>query len=98
MPPQLAVLLEDPYDAVRYIAQRSLRSLPGFEQWSFDFLASPEERAAARQEVNRLWSQSSPPVPDDSKSVLLDSQGNLEREEQQKLLNLRSNRDVFLRE
>ena len=43
----LAMLLNDPYDAVRYIAHRSLESLPGFEGFQYDFLAPPAERTAA---------------------------------------------------
>ena len=35
----LAMLLNDPYDPVRQITYRSLRTLPGFEGFSYDFLA-----------------------------------------------------------
>jgi hypothetical protein len=35
----LAMLLNDPYDTVRQITYRSLRTLPGFERFSYDFLA-----------------------------------------------------------
>ena len=37
MVPHLAELLNDPYDAVRYIAYRSLRSLPQFANFEYDF-------------------------------------------------------------
>lgn len=43
--PHLGQLLEDPYDAVRFIAARSLRNLPGMGDLEYDFLASPDERA-----------------------------------------------------
>ncbi len=57
--PQLLVeALDDPYAAVRYVAQRSLRSFPGFEDLSLDFIAPRAERLAqqaiarARVEAN----------------------------------------------
>jgi hypothetical protein len=43
----LAMLLNDPYDAVRLIADRSLRSLPGFDGFQYDFLAPSPERIGA---------------------------------------------------
>ena len=36
--PHLAHLLEDPYGVVRYVAARSLRTLPGAERLDFDYL------------------------------------------------------------
>jgi len=57
--PYLAGLMGDPYDAVRFIAYRSLRKLPGFAQFPFDFMAPPDVRlqAIARAlEVPRLRS------------------------------------------
>ena len=40
----LAMLLNDPYDTVRQITYRSLRTLPGFEGFAYDFLAGPATR------------------------------------------------------
>ena len=53
--PFLAELLNDPYDAVRFIAYRSLRMVPGFAEFAFDFMSSPDGRLAARQEVLQTW-------------------------------------------
>jgi hypothetical protein len=97
--PQLSVLLEDPYDAVRYIANRALLTLAGYTHWSFDFLAPQETRAEAREEVVAIWNrlrENSAEEPDPA--VLLDAEGRLEKELQQKLLLRRSNREVYLRE
>jgi hypothetical protein len=48
MPPYLLQLMADePYDAVRFIAERSLRRLPGYERLAYDFLAGPELRKRA---------------------------------------------------
>jgi len=45
--PFLLRLLADDYDAVRIVAYRALRSFPGFEDFAFDYMAAPEQRAAA---------------------------------------------------
>ena len=50
----LAELLDDPYSAVRFVAHRSLRTLPGFGNYDYDFLAPPAERRQHRDEVRRL--------------------------------------------
>src|SRR5437588_5920798 len=55
MAPYLALLLDDPYDAVRYIALRSLITLPGFETFQFDFVAPPQTRAALRVRALQTW-------------------------------------------
>jgi len=50
----LAELLDDPYSAVRFVAHRSLRTLPGFANYDYDFLAPPAERREHKQAVRRL--------------------------------------------
>lgn len=52
--PLLAELLDDPYAAVRFVAHRSLRSLPGYADFSYDFVAPPAERKAARERASSL--------------------------------------------
>jgi hypothetical protein len=54
-PPFLATLLCDPYDAVRFIAHRSLRTLGGFDDFAYDFLSEPDEHIAARDRVLSQW-------------------------------------------
>ena len=51
--PWLAVAMDDPYDAVRFIAGRSLRTLPGYEGFEFDSIPAPETRAKAIDAVAR---------------------------------------------
>ncbi|HYV30883.1 MAG TPA: hypothetical protein VEO53_07260, partial [Candidatus Binatia bacterium] len=51
----LAELLVDPYSSVRYLSQRSLKRLPGFEQFSYDFIGPEAERSAARQRALEIW-------------------------------------------
>ena len=97
--PQLSILLEDPYDAVRYIANRSLSTLPGYEQWSFDFLSPAENRVEARKEAVSLWRRRRTGSPNESNpAVLLGSDGDLEQASQQQLLRRRSDREIYLRE
>jgi hypothetical protein len=48
-------LLEDPYEAVRFIASRSLRSLPGYAYFDYDFLAPSADRFAATVRALNTW-------------------------------------------
>jgi hypothetical protein len=54
-PPLLAVLLDDPYDAVRYHAQRSLRRLPGYEDVEYDWVGSRKTRIEQARAVRERW-------------------------------------------
>jgi hypothetical protein len=53
----LAELLTDPYAAVRFVAQRSLKELPGYDDLDYDFIAAPDtlakQQAQARQRARR---------------------------------------------
>ena len=48
MPRYLAEGLVDPYSSVRYIAQRSLKTLPSFQSFNYDYIGPVEQRNAAR--------------------------------------------------
>jgi hypothetical protein len=56
MPALLGVLMDDPYDAVRYIAERSLRSLPDVDARAlkYDFVRRPAERESVASSVANL--------------------------------------------
>lgn len=58
LPALLGVLMDDPYDAVRYIAERSLRSLPGLAldraALDYDFVRAPNQRAPVAARVAEL--------------------------------------------
>ena len=71
MAPYLALLLDDPYDAVRYIASRSLKSLPGFSACQFDFVAPPQARAAGRVRALETWRDTRTATPRDREPALL---------------------------
>jgi hypothetical protein len=51
----LTELLRDPYAVTRQVAYRSLRALPGFDRFEFDYVAAPERLAQRAQEGFRLW-------------------------------------------
>lgn len=51
--PLLAELLVDPYSAVRFVAYRSLRSLPAGEGFDYDFLAPEAVRLQKKNELQK---------------------------------------------
>ncbi|MEW6268370.1 MAG: C cytochrome precursor, partial [Thermodesulfobacteriota bacterium] len=53
----LALLLTDPYDAVRSIAYRSLRTLEPFAGFDYDFMAPPLERKRAARRAVATWAK-----------------------------------------
>lgn len=53
--PDLARLLDDPYESVRLIAWRSLRTLPGTEGIAYDYVGPRDERLRARAAVLERW-------------------------------------------
>jgi len=53
--PFLAPLLNDSYAAVRYIAGKSMKTLPDFAEFRFDFVAGPEDREKAAKDASAFW-------------------------------------------
>ncbi len=53
--PYLAELMVDPYDAVRFIAYRSLKRLAGYENVEYDFVGPLAQRETTRQRVLEIW-------------------------------------------
>ena len=99
IPAHLSSLLDDPYHAVRFIAYRSMRSLPGFTEFAGDFLGSPTRRASDIAEIlgrwRTAWSRGSRRVPDE---LLLNTDGSFHESIVQRLLGERDNRPVALAE
>jgi predicted CXXCH cytochrome family protein len=50
--PYLAQLMDDPYPAIRYIAHRSLRTLPKFKTFAFDFSPDPSRRPSVAAQIH----------------------------------------------
>ena len=99
MVPYLALLMEDPYDAVRFAAHRSLRTLQGYEELAYDFVGPPEERALASEEVRSRWEGAREDAEADrAAGLLLRPDGSLIDETLEKLLQYRDHRPVILAE
>lgn len=96
VPPVLAQLLNDPYDAVRFLANRSLKAQPGFESFAFDFMGSPEYRLQKAAEVMQQWQATGGRI--ENAALLISPGGNLVRAEFQRLLEARDDRVVVLAE
>ena len=93
--PFLALTLNDPYDAVRYIAGRSLRSLPSYNDFSYNLLWPPEKRVQAGQRAVDLWVSR----PDQTgPEILLEKDGALRLQDITRLIQQRDNRPVTLAE
>ncbi|HET8940202.1 MAG TPA: multiheme c-type cytochrome [Polyangiales bacterium] len=54
MPAVLGILMDDPYDAVRYVAGHALQTLPGFENYAYDFVRRPRERPEVADDIAEL--------------------------------------------
>jgi hypothetical protein len=94
--PFLALLLNDPYDAVRIIATRSLRILPGAGSFPIDPMAPTAARLQASQAVAAEWfrARHAPYNP----ALLTNIGGELDLAAIASLMNSRDDRRVNLRE
>jgi hypothetical protein len=99
MAPYLTQLLGDPYDAVRFVAYRSLGTLPGFASFEFALLGPPEQRAQSQRRALDLWARSIAQTGfRDDPALLLDRARTFKTEVVSRLVHARDNRRVFLRE
>ena len=97
--PILADSLNDPYSAVRYIANKALLKQPGFSSFKFDFVADEDERLEKQKKALKIWlnnEKKEHPVPSDT--ILLDEQGGRQKNRVQDLIKTRNNRPMRLRE
>ena len=99
MLPHLAQLLDDPYDAVRFIAGRSLHTLPEFGSFEYDFAAAADRRRDAQRRVMTTFARvrGRLPRPGDPR-LLLTPEGDVDVPATLALLKLRNNRNMLLRE
>jgi hypothetical protein len=108
--PYLAALLDDPYLAVRFMARRSLRKLPGFDGYQYDFLGPDADVAAAVDRALTIWrsgistrntsqspDQSAPPLQFTHR-VLLSADGTLDQTKFNRLKSARDDKPVSLAE
>jgi len=62
--PYLAETLDDPYSVVRYIGQRSLKTIPGRKTLPYDYIAPAGQRVLLKSEVLQGWDSLSLPEPE----------------------------------
>jgi hypothetical protein len=96
--PYLGQLLVDPYDVVRSVAHRSLRSLPGGYAAEYDYMQPAAARAHAPGTVRTAWTKAGVPPAERHERVLLDPEGRLMEETYRRLLAARDDREVILAE
>lgn len=97
--PFLAQTLNDPYDVVRYISARSLRRLPGYGDFSYDFVGPPEDRAHAKERALDIWRENGRRNLDRIGSeILIGPDGALRRQQIDSLLRRRDDRPMGLAE
>ena len=95
----LALLLDDPYPAVRLVAYQSLRQLPGLSDFEFDYLAPRAVRLAARQQImERLRNHAASNTGPRAAEMLLDATGQPLQATIDRLLKLRNDRPVDIPE
>jgi hypothetical protein len=95
----LAQLLEDRYDAVRFIAHRSLKRLPGFRDFPYDFNGPRGDRADAHLRALQTWRRSHDPRKRPfAPEVLMDAQGKVMRADFQRLWEQRDDRPMSINE
>ena len=98
MVPHLGEALGDGYDAVRFIAARSLRSVPGYAGLDYDFVAPEQERVEAAVRVLREWRASPAAHLRREPELLVDADGALRVDAMRRLFDQRDLRRLFLRE
>jgi len=98
MVPHLSELLNDPYEAVRYIAYRSLRSLPGYAEFDYDYLAQQAERVDKVVPLLQAWRASVVADQRQEAELLINANGDLQTDVMRRLFDMRDNRRLFLRE
>jgi hypothetical protein len=94
--PYLAILLDDDYPAVRFIAQRSLREIGGFEDIFYDPEMPPSERLEASRRVTQRWQENGAVF--DEPQLLISPQGDLEQVRIRETLQRRNQTVISLEE
>ena len=74
--PYMAELLTDTYDVVRLIGHHSLRDMPGFSDFNYDFVGSEQARELGRTKALKLWNESDSKASP-SRALLINEQNEL---------------------
>ncbi|MBC7819173.1 MAG: hypothetical protein IAG10_19965 [Planctomycetaceae bacterium] len=97
--PFLAYLLDDPYSVVRYVSYRSLKKLPGYEEFLYDFVITKERREQGKNQALRIWqTRTHPAFGELGNSILMNQEGQLDIEAAEEILKKRDNRRIAIPE
>lgn len=97
-PPILSVLMDDDYDAIRYVAGRSLKQTSGYDDLPYDFVAPPQHRQGYLQPVLDRWKQSAQPGLTNRPEILIKADGSFDTQAVDAHLTKRDNRPVAIHE
>lgn len=88
----LSQSLTDPYSVIRQIAYKSLKSLPGYDGFQFDFIAPKPRRIKKVEESLARWRGNGGRAPDRHGShLLLDDKGKIDVKRFNRLMSFRDN-------
>jgi len=93
--PFLARTLDDSYSAVRFIAGHALKSLPGFEDFEYDYIGTPAQAARALKAASDRWVMSANGM---SEAALLINEGRMDMERVKALENAQDTTPVRVNE
>jgi hypothetical protein len=68
--PYLVETLDDPYSVVRYIGQRSLKRVPGYQRLAYDYISPPAARLQVKSALLQRWDAGALPVRESGKTLL----------------------------
>ncbi|HWW84959.1 MAG TPA: ammonia-forming cytochrome c nitrite reductase subunit c552 [Vicinamibacterales bacterium] len=98
MPVYLAQLLDDPYEAIRFVAYRSLAGLPGYDGLAYDFVAPARQRFNAQLRTIDIWRSRQSSDRRTESQLLFNPDGSLRGDIVKRLLQARDHKRVLLRE
>ena len=97
--PFLIFELNDPYPAVRFVAWKSLQSLPGFSGYKYDYTVNDDlQKEASARAYQKWWQEQRDPRHTYEWKTLLQPNGTFRQSEYERLLRERDNRKVNLLE
>ncbi|MCF7688148.1 MAG: hypothetical protein K9M98_13380 [Cephaloticoccus sp.] len=97
--PYLIFELNDPYAVVRFVAWKSLQSLPGFSGYPYDYtIDDPQQKEASALAYQKWWQETRKSHHVYAWKTLLQPSGLFRQDEYERLLRERNNRPVNLRE
>ncbi|NND96915.1 MAG: C cytochrome precursor [Pirellulaceae bacterium] len=96
--PFLAALLDDEYDAIRLIARRSLKSLPGLKSLKFDVVRSTtiDDRQEVATILFERWLAATAGTRKDRPEILIDKENGYDAQRVDDLLEQRDNTPIIL--